>query len=140
MCYDASEWRIRAIKQLEIVIGRVLRFKLTSTVGASRAETDAMTRSEIVRPATIDIIGGTDAASPEQLVPARGSTDGEFGFPTRWQYDTRLSESHLRKNDILSYRYGQKNQSESRLEPLLGNVPSLDWNRRQAVFQNETPL
>ncbi len=33
------------------------------------------------------------------------------------------------KNDILSYRYGQKNQSESRLEPLLGNVPSLDWNR-----------
>ncbi len=72
MRYDASGWRVRAIKQLEIVIGRVLRFKLTSTAGASRAETDAMTRPEIVRPATIDIIGGTGAASPEQPVPARG--------------------------------------------------------------------
>ncbi len=43
------------------------------------------------------------------------------------------------KNGSLSYRYGQKIQSESRLEPLLGNVSSLDWNRWQAVFQNETP-
>ncbi len=91
-------------------------------------------------PATIGILGGTSAASPEQPVQAKGVQTASLDFPHVGNTTPVCLNLIYEKNDSISYRYGQKNQSESQLEPLLGNVPSLDWNRRQAVFQNETPL